>query len=280
MLSLESKKRLEQFLMDDAGKGDITGSLVPEKQGKFEIVAEDGCTLAGVEEAAYLFELAGAKARVVKPDGTIAKKGDVVISCEGSNRAVFLAERTVLNVLARMSGVATVCSQAAAIAAKASGGKTLAAATRKTLPGFNDFDKKACRLGGADSHRTNLSDMALFKTNELAFFKSPKDAVDAAKKANGFSKKVELEAASADEAVKAAVAGADIVMLDNFSIQDAKIAIAAVRAKSDCLIEISGGVNLENLAQFAALRPDFISMGLLTQKAPSKSFGINTVSLK
>ncbi len=274
MLTLEQKKRLELFLQDDAGAGDATGSLAPEKQCVAEIVAEEDCVLAGVEESAFILELAGLQATALKKDGERAKRHDAVIRCRGSNRAVFLAERTSLNVLARMTGVATLCAKASQIASKVSKGKTRVSATRKTLPGLNDFDKKAAALGGADTHRRNLSDMVLFKTNELAYFKSIADAVAVARKAHGFSKKIEVEAETIENAGKAALAFPDVIMLDNMNLKDAGKAVAEIREKSDCKIEISGGVNLENLAQYAALKPDVISMGLLTQKAPSTSFGI------
>ncbi len=274
MLTLEQKKRLELFLQDDAGAGDATGSLIPEKQCVAEIVAEEDCVLAGVEESAFILELAGLQATALKKEGERAKRHDAVIRCRGSNRAVFLAERTSLNVLARMAGVATLCSKAAKIASDASGGKTRVAATRKTLPGFNVFDKKAAALGGAQPHRANLSDMVLFKTNELAYFKNPKDAIAAARKTHGFSKKVEVEVETIENAANAAQACPDIIMLDNMDLRNAGMAIAEIRKHSKCLIEISGGVTLENLAQYAALKPDVISMGMLTQNAPNTSFGM------
>ncbi len=274
MLSLWEKKRLELFLQDDVGAGDATGSLVPEKNCRAEIVCEEDCTLAGTEEAAHLLELAGVRAKILKKDGQKAKRHDVVIAITGSNRGIFLAERTALNVLARMSGVATKCASAVAIASKASNGKTRIAATRKTVPGFNWFDKKAAVAGGAESHRINLSDMVLFKTNELAHFKSINEAVNAARKAHGFSKKVEVEVETLARAIEATVAKPDIIMLDNMKIEEARKTILEIRNRSDCIIEISGGISFENLAQYAALGADAISMGSLTQKAHNTSFGM------
>ncbi|MFQ5405802.1 MAG: carboxylating nicotinate-nucleotide diphosphorylase [Candidatus Micrarchaeia archaeon] len=276
MLSSVQKTKLKEILKDDAGKGDVTGSLVPKKKVVAEIVAEDSCVLAGVEEAAFILQSSGLKTKILKKDGQRSNHYDKVIRVSGSNHALYKAERAALNVLSRMSGVATICAKAAKIARKASSGKTQVSVTRKTLPGFNEFDKKAAGLGSALPHRKNLSDKVLFKSNHLKYLSIP-NAVKHSKKR--FPRlEVEVEVESPKEVQEAATAMPTTIMLDNMKIEQAKKAIQEIRKTNrESKIEISGGVSFENLSKYAKLKPDVISMGLLTNSAPSKSFGMELV---
>ncbi len=281
MLSDELKKRLVLFLEDDHWHADATAQVTPEKTATAIIKANDSATLAGLEESLFLFSHAGLTVQSRKKDGDLIHQGDVVLQATGSNRAILSVERTALNVLGRMSGVATLCRHAQAMAGKS----TTLALTRKTIPGFNAFDKKAADVAGIWPHRLHLEDAVLIKENHLAFFGSPADAVLAARKnpavktggTNG-PKMVEIEVQTLDELKSAVSARPDMVLLDNFSLSKAEEAVAwCKKAAPDVKIELSGGIRLSNLAAFAALQPDYISLGALTKDAHTVDFSLDFV---
>ncbi len=254
------KQTLKQILAEDVGKGDITSSLIPTKQCRAKIFTREPCVVAGLEEAKFLFKSRGVKATGSFKDGDRLKKGSAVLRLRGSNKAIFSVERTALNVLGRMSEVATTCAEAK----KITGSKATVAITRKTMPGFNLFDKKAAKIAGVWPHRLNLGDAILLKENHLKFFASPSKAVEAAKKKAGKANFAEVEVESLAEAFDAAKAKPNIIMLDNFSPAKAKSAIKKLRPVFNGKIELSGGINLKNLKSYAKAKPDIISMGCLT----------------
>lgn len=273
MLSEKTKKRLLSFVADDLGEGDVTSRLIPEKRCRAKIIAKEETVLAGLEETAFLFESGGVKIKKASKDGARVKPGAVVIEIEGINRVILSRERMALNVLSRMSGVASECARAVEVA----GGTTKIAVTRKTLPGFNEFDKKAARIGGALPHRLNLNEMILVKDNHTKFFANVSEAVKKARKAaeGGL---YEVEVGNVKQAAEAARAGKGSrlrIMLDNFGVEEARKAIKAVR-ETDARIEIelSGGITLDNLWLYASLESDLVSMGCLTQAARSKNFSL------
>jgi len=181
---------------------------------------------------------------------------------------VLRVERTVLNVLSRASGVATQARAAVAIAKKEEWHGTIAG-TRKTTPGFRSVEKYALIVGGASTHRQDLSQMVMLKDNHIWAMGSITGAVQRAKEAAGFSMKIEVECQSEDEALEAAVAGADIVMLDNFSPCDVGLVASNVKTKfPHILIEASGGITTEVMANFMHPSVDIISRGSLTQGYP------------
>ena len=165
-----------------------------------------------------------------------------------------------------MSGIATQTNRIVE-KVKAAGYRTKIACTRKTAPGLEYFDKKAVWLGGGDTHRLHLDDMILIKDNHVAIIGSIKKAVRIAKKTASFSKKIEVEVSSVDEAIEAARAGADIIMLDNFSLKQVKEAIKKLEEegiRGKVLVEVSGRINEENVLEFASMGVDIISLGTLT----------------
>ncbi|MBI5035712.1 carboxylating nicotinate-nucleotide diphosphorylase [Candidatus Micrarchaeota archaeon] len=189
---------------------------------------------------------------------------------EGENRKILSVERTALNVLGRMSGVATLCRKAKEIA----GNNTTIALTRKTIPGFNVFDKKAAEAAGAWPHRKNLEDAILIKDNHLMFI-SIGEAVRRAKQTKKFA---EVEVKTWEEAIEAIEAEPDMVMLDNFPLKEAAKAVREIRSKNRKIkIELSGGISLENLADYAKLKPDYISLGFLTKAAETIDFSVDFV---
>ena len=265
------EEKLRSFLKEDLGQGDVTTHLlIPEKvMVQAEIIAKETGVAAGIEEALILLESLGIKAKPLVKDGQKIAKGKVLIKIEGNAKNVLASERTVLNLLARMSGIATFTNRIVRKIRKA-GYKTVIACTRKTAPGLEYFDKKAVLLGGGDTHRLHLDDMILIKDNHVAIVGNVKEAVKLAKKQVSFSKKIEVEVSNVNEAIQAAKAGADIIMLDNFTPEKVKDAINRLKKENlrdKVLIEASGGINEKNIVNFADAGVDIISLGALTHSA-------------
>lgn len=270
MLSRQEIKRLLLYLKDDHAAQDLTSAITPLERAKAVIRANESCVLAGIEEAAFLFESQGLQIRALKKDGTKLSKGPV-LEILGRNRDILRVERIALNVLGRMSGVATLCKEARKIAGK----RTKIALTRKTVPGFNLFDKKAARIAGVWPHRMNLEEAILFKENHLGFFKTLADAISVGKKAG---KTVEIEVENERQALEAAESEPDILMLDNFSLFQAKRTLSKVRRVSPkTRIELSGGITRTNLGRFSALKPDILSVGYLTKNAKMVDFSLDMI---
>ncbi len=270
MLSAEMKRQLLRFLRDDLGKGDVTGAVLPARRCRARIVAKERCTIAGLEEARFLFGCRKVRAEAAAKDGAVVKKGRVVMRLQGLNKDILAAERTALNVLGRMSGVATNCAEARRIA----GSSVTVALTRKTMPGFNSFDKKAAKIAGIWPHRLNLNSFVLLKDNHLPFFASPREAVAAARKKYGRKMRVEVEVESLPQALNAAAAKPDIIMLDNLTPKRAKAAVKKLRSLFKGKIELSGGITMQNLRQYAKAKPDIISMGALTYATRWRDFSL------
>lgn len=260
---------LLELLREDLGKGDITSDAVIPKGTALvaEIIANHEGVAAGIEEACWLFKKSGVSAIPKVKDGAHIREGTKLVELSGDARKIFAVERVALNVIGRMSGIATMTACAVEIAGK-EGSHAQIAATRKTALGH--LDKKAVALGGGWTHRMGLYDMLLIKTDHLALVGSISRAVAAAKRKAG-KMKVEVEVRSPAQAVEAAAAGADIVMLDNFRHEEIREALkklreAGLRAKAK--VELSGGITLENLHEYAKHGADIISMGCLTHSAP------------
>ncbi len=274
MLTELEKQNITRFLDEDVGFGDVTTALVPETPATAEVVCKQDCILAGMDEADFLFRLAGAAPKAFFNNGDRISRGTTVMKATGPNKGLLQVERTILNLVSRMSGVATMCSEAVATAKKINP-KTRIAIIRKTLPGLTAFDKKAARIGGADTHRMNLEEMVLIKNNHLVFFKSVSEALKTAKEKTSFSKKIEIETRTPQEALEAADDGPDIIMLDNFSAAQARETIPRIRRKNpQVLVELSGGITLDNLADYVKCGADVVSMGMLTKDAKSIDFSM------
>ncbi len=264
-------KKLIEILKEDIGKRDVTSALVPEKTCKAVIKINENSVIAGIEEVTLLFKTKSCKAKAFVKDGQFAKKRKIIMEIEGKNRNILETERTALNILGRMSGVANICNDAKKIVPKFNGEFAL---TRKTMPGFNLFDKKAAKIAGINPHRINLNDMILIKENHLDFFKTVTDALVKAKE-NANGRKIEIEVKNLKEAFEAAKLKPDRIMLDNFNLKNAKKTIKELRKIYAGEIEISGGINLKNLKGYARLQPDLISLGLLTKKANTVDFSLD-----
>ena len=262
------EEKLKQILADDIGHGDVTAAaVIPANVTVIaEVIAKEEGVVAGIEEAIILMEYLGLKVRVNVADGEKIKNKQVLIQISGDAQTILSGERTMLNLLSRMSGIATKTRMLIEKLEKVNA-KTKIAATRKSAPGLLYFDKKAVVIGGGDSHRLHLDDMVLIKDNHLVIVGSVEEAVKRAKAYGSFAKKIEIEVTTVEDALKAAKAGADVVMLDNFSSKQAKAAGIALGEAGfgKVLLEVSGGITGENILEYASAEVDVISMGELTQ---------------
>ncbi len=262
------EEKLKQLLAEDVGQGDVTSAAVVPSDFAVEatVSAKEAGTAAGIKETEILAKSLGLSVESKVTDGDEIKKGEILLKLSGNAQPILSAERTILNLLSRMSGIATATRKLTEKLRKA---KTTAriAATRKTALGLSYFDKKAVLIGGGDPHRLHLDDMILIKDNHVAIVGSVENAVKKAKKMASFSKKIEVEVTSVADALKAAKAGADIVMLDNFSPKEVRKAVVALKEAGflrKIVLEVSGGVTEQNLLEYALMPVDIISIGALT----------------
>ncbi len=256
--------QLLSFVAEDVSSGDITTlALLENSIVSARIEAREEMVVSGVEECVWLFENAGVHAVPEITDGSPAKAGEKIISLKGPVHAILSLERTCLNLLGRMSGIASGVAKANRLISVVND-HVRAAGTRKTAPGLRYFDKKAIVAGGGLSHRYDLSDQFLIKDTHRAFL--PVD--EAVRRAKAFSdKKVECEVESLEDALLAARAGADIIMFDNMTPDKIRGAISALKSaglRENVTLEISGGITPETVGRFAGLDIDVISMGSLT----------------
>ena len=270
---------IKYMLREDEGFGDITSNaLIPEDKIFYaKLISKDDGILAGIEIIKEMFLEYGIKIISSKNDGDKIAKRDILLELEGNARKILLLERTALNLLMRLSGVATVTNRIVSKVHEVNP-KIRVAGTRKTAPALQKFDKLAIAIGGGDTHRNALDDMVLIKDNHIAVVGSVKEALRLAKENNSFSKKIEIEVESIDDAIIACENGADIVMLDNMSPELALNTLNALEEKDlrkDVLIEISGGITEENILDYAPLDVDIISLGSLTHATPSLNFSLD-----
>ena len=277
------EERLKQILAEDIGLGDVTAAAVVPSglTAEAAVSAKEAGTVAGVEEAVVLAESLGLKVKVEVADGGEVRKGQLLLRVSGDARAILSVERTLLNLVSRMSGIATATRLLTEKLRKAHS-KAKIAATRKSAPGLLYFDKKAVSIGGGDPHRLNLSDMILVKDNHIALAGSVENAVKNARQNSSFSKKIEVEVARVADVLKTVKTGADIIMFDNFSPKQIEEAIELLKEAGffgKILLEASGEITEDNLLEYAALPVDIISMGRLTHstKALNVSLEITKV---
>jgi nicotinate-nucleotide pyrophosphorylase (carboxylating) len=266
--------KVRSFLAEDIGYEDITtNALIDSKQrAEGRVVCKENAVVAGIEEALVLLKLAGCQGTAAVRDGYRVKAETMILSARGPARALLTVERTLLNILAHMSGVATATADLVSIAKRESRGNVRIACTRKTHPGLRYFEKRAVELGGGDTHRLRLDDAVLIKDNHLELAGSVSACVRKAKERVSFTKKVEVEVTTADQAVEAAQAGADIVLLDNMTPKEVRSSTTLLVGKglrNRVLVEASGGIRKENLPSYAKTGVDVISVGVITQSAPA-----------
>ncbi len=265
---------IDRFLREDVGKkGDITSDALFSKQkARAIIIAKEDCVLAGLQEAQEVFKRAGASARLLFKDGTDVQKGNYVMEIQGPARSILKGERLALNIIGRMSGIATETKKIVQRCKKINPMVSIAA-TRKTTPGFRKFEKKAIILGGGEPHRYGLYDAVLIKDNHLKMIGSIEDAIVKIKrKLPGMP--IEIEVENETDALTAAKHNVEIIMLDNFDPKTAKNVTQKIhRINPGISIEVSGGITSDNIKHYASFS-DRISLGCLTHSMRNKDFSL------
>ena len=266
LLPGQAERLIDLALDEDLLLGDVTSAatLDPEARGQGRFLAKEDLVLAGTAVAARVFERLGAACRFGRSDGTRCSRGEWIGEADGRLAALLGAERTALNFLQRLSGVAT-ATRRAVDALAAAGGRARILDTRKTTPGWRALEKEAVRAGGGRNHRLSLGDGILIKDNHVAACGGVAEAVRRARERASAMLKVEVEVSGLEGLDEAIAAGADIVLLDN--MDDAAMAEAVRRAGGRVLLEASGNMTLERLPRVAATGVDFVSLGALTHGA-------------
>ena len=276
---------LKSFIAEDVGHGDITSNALIDRSEISEgrVVCKESAVIAGLEEAMLLLELANCTGKSSIHDGERVKADTSILTIRGPARGLLSIERTLLNLVSHMSGVATSTADLVSIASKAGGNRVRVACTRKTLPGLRYFEKRAVELGGGDTHRLRLDDAVLIKDNHLEFTNSIAYAVQTAKATVSFTKKIEVEVTSPDQVIEAAQAGADIILLDNMQPRDVVKSLASLKAegfRDRVLVEASGGITRENIASYAKTGVDVVSVGAITHSAKAIDMSVEIKASK
>lgn len=274
-------KLATEFLAEDLGRGDITTQAVipsaPLARGRF--LAKQDLVLVGLELADAVFAVLEAPVEIeaFAADGEWVKAGSVFARVKGPADVLLMGERTALNILQRLSGIATLTR---AYVDAVAGTKAKIVDTRKTTPGLRMLEKYAVLMGGGHNHRFGLDDGVLIKDNHLALAGSIKEAVERARRRVGHLHKIEVEVQTLDQLREALVARADVIMLDNMPPEVVREAVRIARDLApDVLLEASGSITLENVRQYAEAGVDLISVGALTHSAPAAdiSFKISAI---
>jgi len=272
------RQDLAHLVYEDIGFEDLTTQALipPSMRIRGRIIAQEDGIIAGTQLAVSIFKEFSIEASLKKQDGDHVSAQEVVMEVEGEARSILSVERTALNLLMRMSGIATLTDRLIQVVREVNP-TIIIAGTRKTTPGLQFFEKDAIRAGGGDTHRYRLDDLVLIKDNHLALVGSVQEAVERARNHASFTKKIEVEADSLDQAIQGAQAGADIVLLDNMSPDDVKTVLSALKDKKlrdKVLVEVSGGINQDNILGYAKLEVDVISTGYITHSAPSLNLSL------
>jgi len=254
---------IKRTLQEDMPFGDVTtDNLIDDEAiSKAELIAKEEGVVAGLDIAARVFEILDDKVVFNKlvNDGQKVGKGDIIARIEGKTRALLKGERTALNLLQRLSGIASKTNEVSELVKDL---PVSVADTRKTMPGLRILDKYAVKAGGGSNHRYSLSDGVLIKDNHIAAAGGIKKAVELAKKAIPHTVKIEVETETLEQVEEALEAGADIIMLDNMSIEMMKKAVSLISKRA--LTEASGNITKDNIREVAMTGVDIISIGALT----------------
>ena len=259
-MSSNPKKQLQDFLSEDIGERDITSELLTKKRITVRIISRENATLAGIEHAKTIFRIKGCSVKILKKDGMLIKPNQTLMKITGDAGKILTCERTALNILTRMSGIATQTNSLVKKIPK----KVKLYATRKTAPGLRYFDKEAVEIGGGKKHRLRLDEMVMIKDNHIAVSDSLAHLI---KKAKRKYKKFEVEVENTQDAVLAAREGATIIMLDNFSPAGIKKTIKTLKEqklRNNVMLEASGGINSKNISKYGQTGVDIISVGSIT----------------
>ena len=284
-MQLVADKYIKMALEEDINSEDVTtNAVMPEaKQGKVNLICKEDGIIAGLGIFERVFKILDEKTdvsfmkkenREVFKDGDQVKKGDLLAVVSGDIRVLLSGERTALNYLQRLSGIATYTHQVSSLL---EGSKTKLLDTRKTTPCMRIFEKYAVKIGGGHNHRYNLSDGVLLKDNHIDAAGGVKEAVAAAKEYAPFVRKIEVETENLEMVKEAVEAGADIIMLDNMTYEEMAEAIKVIdgRAETEC----SGNITKENIATITRLGVDYVSSGALTHSAPILDISLKNLTV-
>ncbi|OAS84941.1 MULTISPECIES: carboxylating nicotinate-nucleotide diphosphorylase [Metabacillus] len=271
---IKLKKKLEEFFLEDLGELDVTSQTVfgANARGEAVIIAKEDGILAGVDVIATGYSLFDQKVDVAlkRKDGDALKQGDIIAELEGPVATILSGERVILNLLQRMSGIATLTNKTVHLLQS---DHTRICDTRKTSPGLRMFEKYAVRCGGGFNHRFGLYDGVMIKDNHIAFAGSILKAVKEVRAKTGHMVKIEVEIENEKQLLEAIEAGADVIMFDNRSPEE--VAIFAELTPKHIVTEASGGIGMHNLADYRNTNVDYISLGMLTHSYKSLDISLN-----
>ena len=277
------RRLIELALDEDLGRGDVTSQVTVGTNGPIitaEMIVREPIVAFGVDIAAAVFAMVDSSiaVEVMSPDGARLDRGALILSVKGPAHGVLAAERTALNFIQRLSGVATLAKRYADAVASAGGPtKCKVVDTRKTTPGFRVLEKAAVVAGGCANHRFDLGSGILIKDNHIAACGSVRGAVEAAKQKAPHPLRIEVEVTNLGELDEALAAGAEVVLLDNMT--PAQVEVAAARAHGrNVVVEVSGGITLATIGDYARAGADLISVGALTHSAPAVDIGLDVRS--
>jgi nicotinate-nucleotide pyrophosphorylase (carboxylating) len=271
---IKLKKKLEEFFLEDLGELDVTSQTIfgADARGDAVIIAKEDGILAGVDVIATGYSLFEQRVDVSlnKQDGDTLKQGDIIAELEGPVATILSGERVILNLLQRMSGIATLTNKTVHLLQS---NHTRICDTRKTTPGLRMFEKYAVRCGGGYNHRFGLYDGVMIKDNHIAFAGSILKAVKEVRAKTGHMVKIEVEIESEKQLLEAIEAGADVIMFDNRSPEE--VAKFAELTPQHIVTEASGGIGMHNLADYRDTNVDYISLGMLTHSYKSLDISLN-----
>jgi nicotinate-nucleotide pyrophosphorylase (carboxylating) len=272
------EKKLLQFLQEDLEFGDVTTEITPDVIVKADLIAKEHGFACGIEFARILVNAVGLEIETNKKDGEQIDNGEIILTIIGRSRKILVVERTLLNIIMRLSGITTQTKNLVNMISKSKLSIKIAS-TRKTTPGFRFFEKYAVRAGGGDTHRWSLSDEVLIKENHLALFKGEliSEILRKYQKLSSFTKKIDIEVESLEDFESVLDLHPDVIMLDNFTPDRIHRAITLMNDRisgKKPLIEISGGISPENLEEYLINGIDIISMGALTHTVRSLDFSL------
>jgi len=263
-------RRILDWVAEDAPLGDLTSEYLVSKDVDVEavIVAKSSGVVACLNDVVQALRVLGIDARALVIDGTRFERGRELALLRGSGKRILLFERTVLNILSILFGIATKTRRFVELV-KSVNPRVRVAATRKTIPGLRELSKKAVAIGGGDTHRLSLSDAVLIKDNHIAIIRDLRQAIAMVKNKKSFIHRIEVEVTKLEEALIAAQLGVDAILLDNLSVEEVRTILEELERRGlrdRVLVEVSGGIDEENIVEYAKLGPDVISTSSITMR--------------
>jgi nicotinate-nucleotide pyrophosphorylase (carboxylating) len=263
------ERKIKEFLEEDCPFQDVSSKIIPETaQSTAKVIVKSNGFVSGLEELKILYSMLNVYTNFLKKDGDEVKEEDIIVELKGGIRDILFGERTGLNLVTFMSSITSTVREYVKIIENSRKNIKIAC-TRKTHPGLRIFEKKATELGQGDSHRFSLSDMVLLKDTHLRYYKgNVKKMLEDIKKQSSFSRKIEIELEKVNDVIIATRNGADIIMLDNMSpkmVEEAINLLEKNNLRNNVIVEVSGGITLENVRDYLNAEPDIISIGEITQ---------------